>query len=119
MTKKIVDILTTTLLIIVAIFALINLVGCGETKTKEEDNTTGLVEVETDMAKDLAKWYRYNNNVQVKAYKENGEIVNYYVTLEVNNETVAHKYTTDGVCIGTNYGEDYYDAMVYFTPAKP
>lgn len=117
MTKKIVDFMTTTLLIITAIFALINLVGCG-TK-KEEDNTTGLVEVETDMAKDLAKWYRYNNKVKVEAYKENGNIVNYYVTLEVNNETIAHKYTTDGVCIGTNYGEDYYDAMEYFTPAKP
>lgn len=91
-------------------------VSCG---TNEEDKTTGLVVTHTETAENLAKWNRYNQNVSVVAYKENGEIVNYYVTFDVNNETIAEKYTTDGCRVGESRGKNAEDAMKAFNPIRP
>lgn len=92
-------------------------VSCkGETSTK----TTGLVEVHDSMSKELAKIYRYNDDVSVVAYKENGIIVNYYVSCETaNGETVAIKHSTEGTEVGRVYGEDWYEAMKKLNPIKP
>ena len=89
-------------------------------KGEERTNVTGLVEVHDTTAKDLARIYRYNDDVSVLAYKENGKIKNYYVThVTPNGETIAIKHTLEGTEIGSAYGEDQHEAMEKLNPIKP
>ena len=128
MTKKIVDILTTTLLIIVAIFALINLVGCGTTTTKETEETHKVTEEE--IVDKIEKNYNFPVNIDV--WRHDGEVKGYYVTYEEEFEftnysgdkkvelmTIAEAYSPDGEFTEKAIGKNYREAMEYLNPIKP
>lgn len=83
MTKKIIDFMTTIILIIVAIFALINLVGCGTTKEKFKDHDT-VVDV-------IYNKYYSNTKLKKEAYE--------FKTIWKNNELmyVTEHHTEGGM----------------------
>lgn len=128
MTKKVLNFMTTIILILVAIFALISCVSCGTPERRT--HTTGLVKAHDMNAIALAE--KYNQPVMVESYKEKGKVINYYVTYTRNirhtdtdgNEDYikvyyADKYDANNKMVDFNMAYSYAEAMSVFDPIKP
>lgn len=128
MTKKIINFMTTLLLILAAMCALISFVGCGTPERRT--HTTGLVKAKDMNAIALAN--KYNQPVTVEAYKEKGKVINYYVTYsrdirhtdtDGNEDYIkvyyADKYDSNNKMVDFNTGYSYVQAISVFGEAKP
>ena len=118
MTKKIIDFMTTIILILVAIFALISLVSCDTKETKQEDNREQIVESIKD---------KYTHDVCCFSHTDANGIVTYYAYWTVPNVTVhldgtetvkdmiqVHRYNVDGEYAGMTVAYTLEDALDLF-----
>ena len=136
MTKKIIDFMTTSLLILAAICALISFVGCG-TKKETEVKVTEKTKTEEDIIQELEDKYNDKDEAEVYVHCHDDNVVNYYVTYvklvrEEKTEsgtiyiynTIADKYDTEGNFMESHAEQGLSKAtwkkcMSYFDPVKP
>lgn len=103
-------------------------VSCNKVERRETES--GLVKAKDVIATQIAT--NYDHKVKIEAYKENGEIKNYYVSYthplrctnmdgdeKIVTMVYVEKYSTNLTVEDWNIGNSYYEAMSYFAQAKP
>ena len=120
MTRKIVDFMTTTLLIITAIFALINLVGCN-TKIIEDRGADVFGQAKgwytvSERENIMRNYVRDTKNVEIETVyssRISDNELNYYVVYTMDNKTyICEHYDDNGNYIDRTTGNSTYDAVV-------
>lgn len=120
MTKKVINFMTTLLLILAAICALISFVGCGTTIIEDRGadvfgQAKGWYTV-SERENIMRNYVRDTKNVEIETVyssRISDNELNYYVVYTMDNKTyICEHYDDNGNYIDRTTGESAYDAVV-------
>ena len=120
MTRKVIDFMTTTLLILAAICALISFVGCGTTIIEDRGadvfgQAKGWYTV-SERENIMRNYVRDTKNVEIETVyssRISDNELNYYVVYTMDNKTyICEHYDDNGNYIDRTTGDSAYDAVV-------